>query len=94
VARSLEPSDKLGVLGGIHALLEDSENRRQVVPQQCRRVEPEPRKHCAPKNAVSPGWHHLESPFVVHEPVNLLVVHAPNNVFSKSAAALNVQLNV
>ena len=80
------------MLGGVQALLEDRLDRRLLAAHQGGRIEPEAGKHRAAKDAIGRRGHQLESPFAVHEPVDLAVEDPPDDILAHAVSAVGVEL--
>ena len=81
------------MLRGVQTFLNDGKDAGQVMIPQRDRIEPETREYCAAIKAVYRESHRLVAPLAEHEPVDLAVEHAPDNVFADAIAAVNLELD-
>jgi len=75
-------------------LLNDGKDRRQVAANECSRVELQAREDGAAQQAVGRGRQSFETSLLEHEPLDLPVQHAVNDVFSNAIAAIGIELIV
>src|SRR5208337_1645464 len=84
---------EIGMLRGVQTFLNDGKDAGQVMIPQRDRIEPETREDRAAIKAVCRESHRLVAPLAEHEPVDLAVEHAPDNVFADAVAAVNLELD-
>jgi hypothetical protein len=77
------------VFGRLYALLDDSEDSRQVTAKKGDRVEPETRENRAPQDSVRARRQPVVSSLVEYEPIDLLVEDAPDQVLTDAVAPIN-----
>jgi hypothetical protein len=76
------------------AFLERSDHGRAVAAEQCRRVQPETRKDCAPVDAGGVRGEGFVGAFPQDEPVDRPVQHPPHDILPDAGAPVDVQLHV
>src|SRR5207245_359103 len=82
----LESLDEAAVLRAGEPLLEHLKHPRQVHPRQGGRVQPQPGKHLAVVSAVRLERERFVLAFPQHEPVDRLILHAPDEVLADAVA--------
>ena len=88
----LQPGHEVGVLGGVQALLDHGVHRIAVAAHQGDGIEPEARKHRTAQNAVGPRSERHVTFLMKHEPVDLPIEDAPDDVFAGTVAPVSGEL--